>query len=228
MKSKVSVFFVICSLVLVFLAGTVFAATGYVKEITASMVSDIKFEVDGKEVTPRDVNGNVSLPIIYEGRTYLPVRSIGELLNYRVNWINEKRMVTLMNPNYVPALDNDMIPEIELNDSQSAANMMPLNSKIKGEVWGRNQLTGEIDRQDYFRVILINDGELKLTLNVENATIQPYLKIFEEGKSTSFKSETTGDSNIREMTLSLKAGTYFVYVGTNTDKTTYTLENSFK
>lgn len=37
--------------------------------------SDIRIVVDGKEVTPKDVNGNVVEPFAYNGTTFLPLRA---------------------------------------------------------------------------------------------------------------------------------------------------------
>jgi hypothetical protein len=42
--------------------------------------------VNGQEVTPRDVQGNVVEPFIFEGTTFLPVRAVAEALGQEVNW----------------------------------------------------------------------------------------------------------------------------------------------
>lgn len=56
---------------------------------------DIKLVVDGKEVTPRDVNGKVVEPFAYKGTTYLPVRAVGEALGKTVRWDGETKTVHL-------------------------------------------------------------------------------------------------------------------------------------
>lgn len=56
---------------------------------------DIKLVVNGKEVTPKDVNGNVVEPFAYQGTTYLPVRAVGEALGKTVRWDGETKTVHL-------------------------------------------------------------------------------------------------------------------------------------
>ncbi|MCI8539680.1 MAG: copper amine oxidase N-terminal domain-containing protein [Oscillospiraceae bacterium] len=47
---------------------------------------DIKICIDGQFITPKDVNGNVVEPFIYNGTTYLPVRAVGEALGKSVEF----------------------------------------------------------------------------------------------------------------------------------------------
>lgn len=56
---------------------------------------DIKLVVNGKEVTPKDANGNVVEPFAYNGTTYLPVRAVGEALGKTVRWEGETKTVHL-------------------------------------------------------------------------------------------------------------------------------------
>lgn len=49
------------------------ALTG--KQSLDVVYNDIKLVVDGREVTPKDVNGNTVEPFSYKGTTYLPVRA---------------------------------------------------------------------------------------------------------------------------------------------------------
>lgn len=46
----------------------------------------IRLVVDGKEVTPKDPNGNVVEPFASNGTTYLPVRAVSEALGKEVTW----------------------------------------------------------------------------------------------------------------------------------------------
>jgi hypothetical protein len=64
--------------------GAVFAAP-IEKKITA-LYDGIKIYIDGVLVTPKDANGNVVEPFIYEGTTYLPVRAVGEAFGKTVDW----------------------------------------------------------------------------------------------------------------------------------------------
>ena len=44
---------------------------------------DIKITLDGKQLTPTDVNGNAVDPFIIDGTTYLPVRAVSEALGLK-------------------------------------------------------------------------------------------------------------------------------------------------
>ena len=78
---KILVAVLCCSLALV----TVAYATNATKTIQAAY-RNIKLVIDGVPVTPRDSNGNVVEPFIYNGTTYLPVRAVGEALGKEVSW----------------------------------------------------------------------------------------------------------------------------------------------
>ena len=55
------------------------------KKIEANYMG-IRLVVDGKEVTPKDPNGNVVEPFASNGTTYLPVRAVSEALGKEVTW----------------------------------------------------------------------------------------------------------------------------------------------
>src|SRR5665648_169606 len=70
---------------------TVYAVVGS-KSITASY-NNIKIYVDQKLVTPKDVNGNIVEPFIYNGTTYLPVRAVGDAFGKEVSWDADTKSV---------------------------------------------------------------------------------------------------------------------------------------
>ena len=72
------------TLIIVSLLGTAFA-TYKNQQITAEY-SNIKIVIDGKELTPKDANGNIVEPFVYDGTTYLPVRAVGQALGKAVTW----------------------------------------------------------------------------------------------------------------------------------------------
>lgn len=69
---------------LLLVGGTAMALTG-TQSINVTF-RDIKLVVNGELITPKDVNGNVVYPFIYNGTTYLPVRAIGTALDLPVDW----------------------------------------------------------------------------------------------------------------------------------------------
>jgi len=76
-----------------FTAGVVAAPA--VQEITANLATDIKITLNGNAWTPKDADGSTMAPIVYNGRTYLPVRAIGEALGVKVDWKQDTRTVIL-------------------------------------------------------------------------------------------------------------------------------------
>ena len=64
-------------------AGVAIAAT----ERNISVIfRDIRLVVNGQQVTPRDAQGNIVEPFIWQGSTFLPVRAVGEALGMPVSW----------------------------------------------------------------------------------------------------------------------------------------------
>lgn len=84
-----------------FTAGVVAAPA--VQQISASLASDIQFAVKGKAWAPKDADGSALYPIVYNDRTYLPVRAIGEALGVKVDWNNDTRTVILGEAAVTPA-----------------------------------------------------------------------------------------------------------------------------
>ena len=58
---------------------------------------NIKLVVDGVLVEPKDANGNVVEPFIYNGTTYLPVRAVATAFGKDVSWDGENAIVYLGN-----------------------------------------------------------------------------------------------------------------------------------
>lgn len=84
-----------------FTAGVV--AAPVVQQISASLATDIQFTVKGKAWAPKDADGSALYPIIYNDRTYLPVRAVGDALGVKVDWNNDTRTVILGDAAVTPA-----------------------------------------------------------------------------------------------------------------------------
>ncbi len=74
-----------------FMAGVIAATAVPVLAYNGSMnilatFKNIKIYIDGAELTPRDSNGNVLEPFIYNGSTYLPIRAVGEAVGKSVSY----------------------------------------------------------------------------------------------------------------------------------------------
>lgn len=78
-------------IVLMVLPLTTYAATNSI----AATLSDMKIYINNKILNLQDENGNKLQPIIYNGRTYLPVRLISEAVNLPVTYVANTRSVYL-------------------------------------------------------------------------------------------------------------------------------------
>ena len=101
MKRRTKIFALTAGLILAFTTVFAFAAVG-AQQITVNY-NNIKLVIDGQTVTPRDANGNVVEPFIYNGTTYLPVRAVGEALGKEVSWDGATATVNIGAPGTIPA-----------------------------------------------------------------------------------------------------------------------------
>jgi hypothetical protein len=62
---------------------------------------DIKIIIDGLEITPKDVTGNIVEPFIIDGTTYLPLRATANAFgipNDNISWDGSTSTITLISP----------------------------------------------------------------------------------------------------------------------------------
>lgn len=81
-------------LLIVSLAVPAFAAYNQALTVT---YNDIKLNINGQYFTPKDVNGRIVEPFIYQGTTYLPVRGVAQAVGYQVSWDQATQTVYLSN-----------------------------------------------------------------------------------------------------------------------------------
>ena len=92
MKKYVYIFVIASMLTL--LAAINFAADSFKSE-SAQMRSDFSIVIDNKEVYFKNSSGEDIYPILYKGSTYLPVRSIGEIMGKNVNWDEKNKTINI-------------------------------------------------------------------------------------------------------------------------------------
>lgn len=80
----------IASALIIALTGTAF--TAYNRNISVTY-ADVKLNVNGSIVTPKDGNGSTVEPFIYKGTTYLPVRAVAMALGCDVTWDQASKTV---------------------------------------------------------------------------------------------------------------------------------------
>ncbi|OBZ14501.1 hypothetical protein A8L34_11250 [Bacillus sp. FJAT-27264] len=124
MQIKKSVF--VSSLVV---SGLVFGAIGVgasngIQKIQAALNSNIKFIVNGSSWTPKDNNGQKLSALVYNGTTYLPLRSTAEALGVELGWNNATQTITLTSGDG----GNDGIPYNDALGSSSGSTSSPVAS----------------------------------------------------------------------------------------------------
>ena len=113
----------------------------------------------------------------------------------------------------------------EPNNEFATALSLPVNSTTEGHInyFGN----GVTDVYDIYRINLINDGHLQLTLSTENG-VQTWLSLFDSDELTILtQSNSVGEFSIEREDLS--AGIYYVVINTyyTFDASGYTLTNNF-
>ena len=88
----IAVGFVFC--VLLTSLFTIVFAEPLSRNITA-LYDNIRIQINGVVITPRDAQGNIIEPFTIDGTTYLPVRAVGEALGLKVDWNNSTKTVIL-------------------------------------------------------------------------------------------------------------------------------------
>jgi len=58
-------------------------------------VDDVKIVADGEQVVLKNTDGSTILPINYNGRIYLPVRSVADITGAEINWVSTERAIYL-------------------------------------------------------------------------------------------------------------------------------------
>ncbi|MGG0937190.1 stalk domain-containing protein [Brevibacillus centrosporus] len=85
---------IVAGIVSVFAGGVVIGSAAPAQQVVQAVKdASLKVTKDGSYLTMRDQNGRVLSPLIYNGVTYLPVRTIGEGLGLTVNYDQQKREV---------------------------------------------------------------------------------------------------------------------------------------
>lgn len=84
---------VVCGILILALVGTAFATVG--TKTATLLYENLKITLDGEQLTPKDVNGNIVEPFTIDGTTYLPLRAIAEMLGLNVEWDGENKTAVL-------------------------------------------------------------------------------------------------------------------------------------
>lgn len=95
-----------------FIAGAA-ASSGIIK-ITADINTNINYILNGNKFIPTDVDGSKMDTIIYNGRSYVPLRAIANALDVPVNWDDKTSTIILGEHNVSEEAKNNYTEEITL------------------------------------------------------------------------------------------------------------------
>ncbi len=140
----------------------VFAAPA-AKSITA-FYNGIKIYVDGDKITPKDGNGKIVEPFIYDGTTYLPVRAVSEALGKQVSWDGNSNSVYI----------GQRLEEVVVETAEDFVKAIGSNKKIvlKPGVYNLSNISQDIDLQDGVTWEDVPDGKELNINNVSNLIIE--------------------------------------------------------
>ncbi|QOX65698.1 hypothetical protein FRZ06_21270 [Anoxybacterium hadale] len=65
------------------------------REVQVLLVDDLRITVNGEEKQIRNMDGSTLSPISYQGRTYLPIRAVADLVNYEIRWDDASRTFSI-------------------------------------------------------------------------------------------------------------------------------------
>jgi len=117
-------------------------------EVKAILSNTIKMKLFGNDFAPKNDDGTYLKPLIYNGRTYLPVKPLGDALGIAVEWDGVNKIVwlggktqivpiddTSMYEDYsrtIVTTDTDKLTTADTTYKWGIANISPLNSVYYG------------------------------------------------------------------------------------------------
>lgn len=80
---------------IVMIASSVSYGAGRYQEVSALLMNDVRVQLDGQTVALKDTEGSTLMPLNFNGRTYLPVRSVADLVDYTIAWDPATKTIAL-------------------------------------------------------------------------------------------------------------------------------------
>ncbi len=76
-------YFILGMVVMLIISTTIVSAFAASTQKTITVTySGLKIVMDGELITPKDANGNVVAPFVFDGTNYLPLRALGNAFGY--------------------------------------------------------------------------------------------------------------------------------------------------
>ena len=98
-KIKGFILGILTAVIIYALCSTAFAASSIWEDNIHVVYPGISLIIDGTKVIPKDTNGNIAEPFIYNGTTYLPIRAVANAFNKKVTWDGNTNTIYLDSDN---------------------------------------------------------------------------------------------------------------------------------
>ena len=174
------------------------AAVSQSRNVTATFRPDITLKVNGTAYTVRDSNGTQVSPLIYNGTTYLPLSSLGQLLDVNVSWDGATNTVNITDADTVSSyIGEARAKEIALNHAGLTAGQVTfLQLKLD---WENGRQVYEVEfysgNKEYDYEIDASTGSIVgYDYDIENYTIP--------STGTSTSTGLIGEAKAKEIALS--------------------------
>lgn len=187
----------------------VFGANELMKNINAVQDSTIKIKLNGENFTPKEADGTINYPIVYEGRTYLPVRSLAEAIKLPVDWDSATRTVVL---GATEVANNVVVGRDQL--------FKPKDAQDK-ELMYYNSASEDLNVFDYptsYTSGIIGDNQDKDTASKIGINTRGYKYLTGEINAEGLYTTYVGDETTKMTELKISVYTYDPITGTKGDK----------
>lgn len=95
------------SALLIFILGIAVGASDSKKQYIKAVIDNtLKVVINGETFSVKDSDGTEIKPIIYNNRTYLPLRSVSEICNFSIDWDSKSNTIILDSENDTPFKDS--------------------------------------------------------------------------------------------------------------------------
>ena len=186
--------------------------TIYAKQINDTIeiaYNNIKISVFGQECIPKDTDGNIVEPFIYEGTTYVPIRAISQAFGKRVDWNDETKTVEICQPfSYQEVMKAQDVIKTFFDDF--AENNYTEMKKVLSEPFSQYDISNGVYGM---KSATLSKVQLKINVSVDQSELSSIYSIPDNVEFTPNASNNNGNNK----------GACYILV--HKDRDTYTISN---
>lgn len=166
------------------------------QKVQAEICPHFTIIVDGEKQTFTDANGTEVYPLVYNGTTYLPVRSIGNLMGKNVGWDDVTNTISL----------NSKIAFDQIKNALTANGIAYKEVKMAAEIIGASEGYKYETAEGNIEVYIINDATLLAEIKSKGAISSSWgdFPIFVNGKYVMISNSYTQTETIQNIFNSIK------------------------